>query len=152
MDIFDTIVKDTVYYYDPIGRHYEANKNKYVVCGMLFCENKIKVGKIVQVRLEAGEWGSDIVLLRNYDGSLTRHENNSFYLIPKRYHKKLDELFKDVGEESYSQPFTLGSEYPETGFLIQSKIPEGESTPMRNVKASLYQKIDEYCKKMDDKQ
>lgn len=143
--VIDKILSDKNKYsiVSKIDRFSESDFGKYVIT-WLGPPHNYMVGRLVQVRLEAGEFGSDMVLLRQYDNVLMRHENQSFYRVHEKYHNELDELFKDTDQDSTEITYTIAKgELPETGFIISSKIKDGESTPMRDIKKSLYNKIGE---------
>jgi len=122
------------------------HKNKYVITGLQqggACIDK-RIGRVAQVRLEAGDFGSDNVLLRHCDDVLQQHTNQSFWLIPDKFTAYLDECFKDVYlDDSDKFEYTLNEENPEKGFIINSKVKDGESTPMRDVKRAINEKISE---------
>lgn len=95
------------------------------------------VGKIVQVRKEAGAWGSDIVFLRHHN-TLCTHENQFFFLVKEKYFSKLDELFKNTKKDEIGDSYTFaGNPIEETGFIIPSKIKDGETTPLREVRKNI---------------
>lgn len=122
------------------------HKNKYVITGMQQGGATIerRIGRVAQVRIEAGDFGSDNVLLRHCDDVLQQHTNQSFWLIPYKFKSYLDELFKDAYlDDSDKEEYTLNKESPEIGFIIASKVKEGESTPMRDIKAAINSKIGE---------
>lgn len=39
--------------------------------------------------------------------------------------------------------YTLQGKYPEKGFIVESSVPDGESTPMRDIKNAIFDKLDE---------
>lgn len=122
------------------------HKNVYVITGWQQGGSTIdtRVGKVVQVRLESGEFGSDNVLLRHVDDSLVQHSNQCFWLIPTKFKNYLDECFKDVYlDDSDIFEYTLGGKDEAQGFIIKSPVKEGENTPMRDVKNAIYEKIAE---------
>ncbi len=122
-------------------------KNAYVTTGMIQGKEQIaenRVGRVVQVRLEAGDYGSDCVLLRHRNDDLTPHENQSFWLIPDKFKDYLDELFKEVHkDDSDSHFYTLQGKKKAKGFIIASKVKLGKSTPMRDIKNAISCKIGE---------
>jgi len=117
-------------------------KNKYVITGLISGKQNIannRVGRVVQVRIEAGEYGSDCVLLRHKDDVLTPHENQSFWLIPDKFKDYLDEIFKDTFlDDSDEYPYTLQGTKSEKGFIIESPLKDDESSPMHDIKKAIY--------------
>jgi len=88
-----------------------------------------------------------MVLLRQYDNVLMRHENQSFYRVSDKYQSDLDKLFEDTDKDSTEIEYTIANgECPETGFIIPSKIKDGESTPMRDIKNAICNRIGEMIK------
>ena len=130
----------------------ESDFGEYVVTGMIDGDNSplSRLGKLVQIRLEDGDWGSDCVLVRQADCILRPHVNQSFFRIPKKYYPEIEEFFKDVLVGDFHDridiEYTLSGEFPETGFIIPSKVKDGESTPMRDIKGKLYNLIEKDIK------
>lgn len=122
-------------------------KNKYVITGLIAGKENIannRVGRVVQVRLEAGAFGSDSVLLRHKNDDLIPHENQSFWLIPDKFTDYLDEIFKDAHIDNSDEDFyTIQGRDRERGFIIESKIKENQSTPMRDIKNAISNKLGE---------
>lgn len=122
-------------------------KNKYVITGFIQGKENIannRVGRVAQVRLEAGEWGSDCILLRHKDGTLIPHENQIFWLIPDKFKNYLDETFKDVYlDDSDKHFYTLQGKKKKKGFIVKSPIKENQSTPMRDLKNAISNKLNE---------
>lgn len=105
------------------------------------------VGRVMQVRLEAGEFGSDLVLIRHADGTLGSHENQCFFRVKDEFLPELKSMFKDSYEhDSASVEYTICNKNPETGFIIPSPYGPEEYTPMREVRSALYNKFDELLK------
>lgn len=122
-------------------------KNQYVITGFISGKENIannRVGRVVQVRLEDGDYGSDCVLLRHKDDSLVPHTNQSFWLIPDEFKSYLDEIFKEVYLDDSDEIFyTLQGKKKKKGFIIKSPIKKNQSTPMRDIKRAISNKIDE---------
>lgn len=121
------------------------HKGKYVITGLQQGNSSIVkfIGKVVQVRLEAGMFGSNQVLLRHADDSLIPHENQNFYLISDKYNDCLDKYFSDVFiDDSDEMEYSILGENHEKGFIIPSKVKEGESTPLRDIKMSISKFLD----------
>lgn len=142
MELIEKIIKNAKYQSE-IHSFKESHFGKYVYTGLGPPLN-YRVGRLVQVRLEDGEFGSDNVLLRHYDDTLTQHSNQSFYIVSAEFKDELDILFKNTSVDSIEIEYTKGNGIdPETGFLIPSKIGEDESTPMRDIKRKLTHLISE---------
>jgi len=95
----NTILKEESGYVGTLIHEWKPEyKNSYVITGIQVGSNSIdtRIGKLVQVRLEAGDFGSDLVLLRHVNDSLCSHANQTFWLIPSKYKPYLDECFKGV--------------------------------------------------------
>jgi hypothetical protein len=133
MNVIDKILSTPGRYDNPIREFKVSDFGRYVLT-WLGPPKQYMVGKLVQVRLEAGAYGSDMVLLRQSDNVLIRHENQNFYSISESFAKELDTLFSKVDQDSVEIEYTLANgEQPEIGFIIPSTILDGESTPMRDV-------------------
>jgi hypothetical protein len=85
------------------------------------------IGYVVQIRKQAGAFGSDMVLLRHPDGQLRRHENQFFFGLDDYWTAKAKSVFDDgidPSMEDYSQPYTLDNgEYPAVGAIVEPEIP-----------------------------
>lgn len=95
------------------------------------------IGYVVQVRKKAGAFGSDMVLLRHPDGTLMRHENQSYYRMDDFWLERAKALFPEGMTpdeyEDYSVAYNLGNgEYPEVGKIIEPKKdgPPQDNSPM----------------------
>jgi hypothetical protein len=122
-------------------------KNKYVVTGFISGIENVannRVGRVVQVRLESGDWGSDCVLLRHKNNTLIPHQNQSFWLIPDKFNDYLNDIFKDTySDDADKQFYTLQGKKKKKGFIIKSPIKKNQSTPMRDIKKSISIKLNE---------
>jgi len=147
MKIFKDILNDKNKYNHIITEFKESDFGRYVLT-WLGPQEKYMIGKLVQIRLEAGCFGSDCVFLRHFDNLLMMHENQSFYEIDKKYIKELDILFSSVNEDTVDAEYTIKNENGKRGFIIKSEIGENE-TPMRNIKNALYNKIGELIQRED---
>lgn len=86
----------------------------------------IYVGYCVQVRKKAGEFGTDLVLLRCPDGSLHSHTNQDFYEVTGEQLELLKSVFDEgvtpEAMEDYTQEYTLaGGTFPEVGAVVEPK-------------------------------
>ena len=123
------------------------HKNKYVITGVqMGCKGfDNRIGRVAQVRLEAGDYGSDNVLLRHCDNNLQQHTNQCFWLIPDKFKVYLDKCFKDAHiDDSDNFEYTLfDGEFAEKGFIVPSPIKKGETTPMRDIKNAIKKRLTE---------
>lgn len=110
---------------------------KYVITGPQaggFRGWQLYVGYVVQVRKLAGEFGSDIVLIRHPDGTLGRHENQSFHSMDDFWIEKLKSLFVEgvSFDLEYKEAYTLGGKYPEIGGIVEPNDngPVPKNSPM----------------------
>jgi hypothetical protein len=141
MNVIGKILSLKDRYDNKINEFKDSDFGQYVLT-WLGPPKEYMIGKLVQVRLEAGEYGSDMVLLRHADNVLMRHENQSFYRIDSKFYPELDILFKDINKDSIDTEYTIaGGEQPKTGFIIPSEIPDGQSTPMRDIYAAVTYEI-----------
>lgn len=143
----DTIIKENEEYTgNMIHEWLPEHQNAYVITGWQQGGSTIdsRVGRVAQVRLESGEFGSDNVLLRHVDDSLTQHSNQCFWLIPAKFKAYLDECFKDAYLDKADEfEYTLGGKEGAQGFIIASPVKDGESTPMRDIKSAICGRIGE---------
>ena len=106
-----------------------------------------RIGRVVQVRKEAGDYGSDIVFLRHWTGELWTHTNQAFFKVRDEYteilNKKFEDILNDPTMDKPNTPYTMADGHKKKGFIIPSPIKEGESTPLRDIRNKLKQKIGE---------
>ncbi|MCX4026974.1 plasmid protein [Endozoicomonas sp. SM1973] len=81
------------------------------------------IGYCVQVRLNRGDFGGDVVFLRHCDGKLVPHDNQIFYALSEKQIEIAKPFFKpSMKTEPEDELYMLyeGKE-PEAGFLIEDK-------------------------------
>jgi len=141
------IKENKEYFGEMIHEWVLEHKNKYVITGLQQggVGVDMRVGRVVQVRLESGDYGSDTVLLRHCNDLLQQHTNQSFWLIPDKFSSYLDECFTETYlDDSDETEYTLEQGIkPYKGFIKSSLIKENESTPMRDIKNAIYNKLSE---------
>lgn len=98
----------------------ECHYGKYVEIGAMVGNPNIdRIGKLIQIRLKCGAWGTDVVLIRHSDGNLTSHENQSFKLIQNaELISKLDKEFAHIDCDSIDEYYSIGKGIAYKGFLI----------------------------------
>ncbi len=120
----------------------ESDFNKYIVVGFQpSLSTKSMIGRLVQVREEWGCFGSNQIFIREFDGQLQCHENQWFYKVPDSFKTRLDEIFKDGFWDTENITYSLRNKQKRRGFIIKSKVKEGKSTPMRDVKIAITNKL-----------
>ena len=91
------------------------------------------VGYVVQVRLKAGAYGTDMIFLRHPDGSLMTHENQCFFRPVGAFLDEVKAIFPgDVTPElceDYSQEYTIGGKFPRRGSIVQPEDAPYSSYP-----------------------
>lgn len=96
-----------------------SDKGRYVLSGLISPTLEQKVGRLVQVRQGQGAFGSDVVLIRESNGSLSSHHNQCFWIIPEQYSEELDDLFKNVyQDDSDEHEYSIEGKEKEKGFLV----------------------------------
>mgnify|MGYP003440473607 FL=1 len=148
MNIYKMNIEDNQEYFGEIINNWTPElKNKYVITGFIAGKENIadnRVGRVAQVRLEAGDFGSDCVLLRHKDDTLIPHVNQSFWLIPDKFKDYLDNIFTDVYlDDSDKYFYTLGGKKSKKGFIVKSPIKKNQSTPMRDIKNAISVKLND---------
>ena len=135
------------YFGELISEWKETDMNCYVVTGMQAGSDNstdTRIGRVVQIRLEDGQFGSDTVLLRHCNNSLISHQNQCFYRVPGNKKEYLDKIFKKVHlDAADKEEYGIAGEDGYVGFIKPSSVKEGASTPMRDIKRQLYNRIDE---------
>ncbi len=132
----------------------ENDFGKYVITGIQAGNQPMVkyLGRLIQVRLEAGDFGSDTVFLRHPDASLGTHANQCFFRVKEKYYKELDGIYTnmfdvDDADNPYEFEYTIAGEFPEKGFIVPSKVKEGETTPMRDIKGKIMNQLNNLSNK-----
>jgi len=120
-------IEDNQQYFGEVINNWTPElKNRYVITGSLAGKENTannRIGRVAQVRLEAGAFGTDCVLLRHKDDSLIPHENQIFWLIPEKFKDYLDEIFKNAFlDDSDKFDYTIKNNKRERGFIVKSPI------------------------------
>lgn len=81
------------------------------------------IGYVVQIRIGWGAFGSPMFLIRDTEGNLARHENQSFWKLTDEQIDLVKPLLKWTPEEELDKnpnlTYTLGDcKFEETGFII----------------------------------
>ena len=93
------------------------------------------IGYVVQVRKEAGAYGSHLVLMRHPNGDLIPHHNQSFFELDESLTENIKKFYPTGmdydSHEDHSQPYTLGGgEFPETGPIVEPNTQQlGNGNP-----------------------
>lgn len=96
-----------------------SDKGKYVLSGLINPTLEQKLGILVQVRQGLGAYGSDTVLIREQDGTLSSHHNQCFWIIPDEYKNELDELFQDIYKDDADlHEYSIEGKEKLKGFLV----------------------------------
>lgn len=90
-------------------------------------------GRVVQIRLGCGQFGSNMYLIRKTNGKLITAENVSFRKIPAEFLEEVKKGF--LTDESYEDDgilsgYSIYNEYCEVGFIItNSETPASDDSP-----------------------
>lgn len=80
------------------------------------------LGYVVQIRKEWGAFGSDMYLIREHDGKLNTHENQSFWKLSPSQSAMMKEFFKYGPEEEILENpelfYSIKGNQEESGFLV----------------------------------
>jgi hypothetical protein len=133
------IIKTDRGYFGPrVNEWSSEHKNIFVITGLLPLHMEYvpdnSIGRVVQVRLKSGAFGSDCVLLRHLDGRLIPHENQSFYIIPEKYQKYLEQKFAEVYvDDSDMYEYSLQGNQKALGFIINYPITNKNLIQVKNI-------------------
>jgi hypothetical protein len=123
----------------PLVRDFtEKDFNKYIAVYFLINPDPIiMLGRIVQIRQEWGQFGSNQIFIRCCDDRLQVHENQAFHFLPDHLAAEADQLFKDVDLDEPDIPYSLQGKDRKKGFIIKSRVKQGSTTPMRELMKDL---------------
>lgn len=108
-----------------------------------------QIGRLVQIREEAGAFGSDLFFIRNVEGTLSAWENTHFYMVKDKYTKaimdiyqKYDNIQSDDSEEGRALGYrAYGEDEYVKGFLIPSSREDGYIAPIKAVRGAILDKL-----------
>ena len=123
-----------------------------MITGCFSAQAKHLIGKVVQIKREAGAFGSDSVCLRLPDGSLHPFENVAFYELSESDSLEYEKLYDGMEDEmSLTERYYTysgdGNKEKIYGAIVPSKVKEGESTPMRDVLESIDRELENILEK-----
>ncbi|HEI8868333.1 TPA: plasmid protein [Serratia odorifera] len=100
-------------------------QGQFVVTGTTSGDDSKRLGYCVQVRKRRGQFGSDMVFLRHYDGSLCTHENQFYFAMTDEQLGLARSIFTFQPEaEDYSLGFRCCRKILEVGFVIENSASE----------------------------
>jgi len=108
-----------------------------------------QICRVVQIRKEAGQFGSDKFFVRHADRSLLVWENQHFYKVKEKYISQIETVYNqhDAIEVDDDKPDVgyrgVGEEDFVLGFIVPSPYPADHVTPMKAVQAGIKEKISE---------
>lgn len=80
------------------------------------------IGYVVQIRRKWGAFGSDMFFIREYDGKLRTHENQSFWKLSDEQVKDVVPFFKDSPSDELKEneelEYTILKEQKASGFIV----------------------------------
>jgi len=93
----------------------------FVLSGMN-TNGKQAFGYVTQIRMKCGAFGSDIYFVREANGNLGTHENQSFWKLTKDQANSLAPFFTHLPAEELAEnpnlTYTVCGEYEESGFIV----------------------------------
>ncbi|MEG1290434.1 MAG: hypothetical protein RSE25_09425 [Bacteroidales bacterium] len=108
-----------------------------------------QICRVVQIRKEIGQFGSDKFFVRHADGSLLVWENQHFYKVKEEYTSQIETLYNqhDAIEIDDDKPDVgyrdIGEKDFILGFIVPSPYSADHVTPMKAVQAGIKEKIRE---------
>lgn len=114
-----------------------------------------QICRVVQIRKEIGQFGSDLFFVRHADGSLMVWENQSFFRVKEKYVSRIETIYNqyDAIEIDDDEPGkSIGYNYQGNkefikGFIIPSPYSKDHMTPMKRVKAGIKENIERLTSK-----
>lgn len=108
-----------------------------------------QICRVVQIRKEIGQFGSDLFFVRHADGDLFVWENQHFYKVKEKYIQQIETVYNqhDAIEIDDDKP-DVGYRYSGNkefikGFIIPSPYPADHVTPMKAVQAGIKSRIED---------
>lgn len=93
-----------------------------VITGLIQGETEPRFGRLIQVRKKSGAFGSDTVLLREYDGSLKSYHNMGFFTVADDFKSIYENAMKEVDEkniDSIDHSYSIMGKNPAKGFVVE---------------------------------
>lgn len=88
------------------------------------------IGYPVQIRKSVGAFGSDVVLIREFDGQLSTWENQGFLLLTKEELEIAAPFFEEhisYDKDNSELGFTINGENREIGYIVEKSKYESNS-------------------------
>ncbi len=108
-----------------------------------------QICRVVQIRKEIGQFGSDLFFVRHADGDLFVWENQHFYKVKEKYIRRIETIYNqhDAIEIDDDKP-DVGYRYSRNnefikGFIIPSPYQADHVTPMKAMQEGIKEKIKE---------
>jgi hypothetical protein len=110
----------------------------HVCAEAIIAADEKRTGRLVQVRIGAGAFGSDIYLIRLRDGILMSFENVSLRHADDKEFEKSFYLLRDdeppvipdqemLDQDTEETEYSIIDNYPETGFIIHEPLQPNSS-------------------------
>jgi hypothetical protein len=99
----------------------QIGHNAIVLTGPIMGRENPEFGRVVQVRKGSGAFGSDTVILRCSDGSLSSHHNQGFFTIAPEHSKIYSDAMKKVDDLEMDQmgaTYSIQGNNPASGFVV----------------------------------
>ena len=99
----------------------------YHFIGKEYCFDN-QFGRVVQIRLGCGQFGSDMYFLRMPNGDLMTAENQSFRKVPEQFYEQVASHFTmsiDDEVDGFEMGYTIGGDQLEVGFIVDGKNTKG---------------------------
>jgi len=82
------------------------------------------LGYVVQIRKSWGQFGSDMIFIREHDGSLSTHENQGFWILSPEQTGFILPCFtitpSDEMSDNPDHKYSILHKQPESGFIVDS--------------------------------
>ena len=122
-------ITETVYY-SAFGN--SKPQRGEIVLSYIFADREFKFdnqfGRVVQIRLGCGQFGSDMYFIRLCTGELITAENQSFRKVPEKYIELVESHFStsmEYEKDGFEKGYTISGNQLEIGFIIDGKNTQG---------------------------
>lgn len=97
----------------------EHGFNTIVIAAFAPCEDIKKVGRLLQVRKNAGAFGTDSIFIRTMDGGIECWENQSFYSVHPDCADYFHKLFEETPIDPPNSEYSINQKHKASGFIVK---------------------------------
>lgn len=100
----------------------EHGYNAIVISGPIMGSRDVRFGRLIQVRKKSGAFGSDTILIREPNGTLSSHHNQAFFSVADEFKPNYEKAMKKqdaLGHDKKGDEYSIQGHNPASGFVVE---------------------------------